>query len=89
MNILSRIHARNVEHMATSEFFRLRIRRAMMFQSPIFIILGIIGLVVANDPSHGGFGKNLGANLFFGIGVAVLTAATLYFWKLLRDTKKY
>ena len=75
--------------MATSEFFRLQIRRTMMFTNPILIILAIMGLIVANDPSHGGFKQNLGANLFFGIGVAVLTAATLYFGKLLRDTNKY
>ncbi len=57
----------------------------MMFINPILTLLGIMGLVVVNDPSNGGFNKNWGANLVLGIGVASLVAGTLYFGKMLRD----
>jgi hypothetical protein len=73
--------------MDSSELFRLRTRRSMV-TNPILIILGITGLVVVNDPSYGGFKKNLGANLFFGIGVVLLIAYTLYCWKLLKDSRQ-
>jgi hypothetical protein len=59
MNKLSRIYLRDLELIATSKPFRLRTRNKV-FISPLLIILGIMGLVVANDPSNGRVPKKLG-----------------------------
>jgi peptidoglycan/LPS O-acetylase OafA/YrhL len=84
MNKLRRLHLRNLELMATSTLFRRRRWNSVIF-GPLLIIFCIVWLVIVNAPSHGGFLKNLGANLVLGIGVAFLTAGTLHSGKLLRD----
>jgi hypothetical protein len=84
MNKLRRIHLGNLEHMTTSLLFRRRTWNAVVF-GPLLIVLCVMGLVVVNGPSNGGFLKNWGDNLALGIGLAFLTANTLYNGKLLRD----
>jgi uncharacterized membrane protein len=84
MNKLRLIYLRDLELMATSTLFRRRTWNSVV-AGPLLLILCIMGLVVVNEPSNGGFLKNWGANLVLGVGVVFLTAATLFFGKLLRD----
>jgi hypothetical protein len=78
------IYLRDLKLMATSTLFRRRAWNSVV-TGPLFLSLCIMGLVVVNGPKYGGFLKNWGANLVLGIGVVFITAATLYFGKLLRD----
>ncbi len=60
----------------------------MMFTNPVLIVLGIMGLVVVNDPAHGGFWNNRAVNLFLGIGVVSLVSWTLWHAKLLWEYRR-
>ena len=84
MKKLRRIYLRDLELMEESTLFRRRAWNSVVF-GPFLIIFCIMWLVIVNDPSHGGFLKNWGANLVLGVGVTFLTTGTLYFGKLLRD----